>query len=168
MVNKELLASLSGGLFFLSKSMGQTPHDFIFGARYFKLQNEDMVTSYLSSLNAEERNPEIFGDDFHDEATLNALRPCREKDLFVFLETLLKDRIGNSQYIADHLSDWISFFYDDAAIVEPFYVCNSLRCYGQSTEPKEYQCGREFFFRHGEEVLVVSFKAEGRDFEFSI
>ncbi len=164
MIDNELILTLSSGLFYLSKSMGNTPNDYVFGASKHVLDGTDLIASYTEASNINQ----IYEKPDYDTERLENLRECTSgfKDLLKFLEDVFKPRIGNADEIIEFLTDDIDFM-NDLQIPDVFYICDFKRHYMCGDDEEQFfQSGNILFLPIADEFLVLHFIACGENFNF--
>ncbi len=164
MIDNELVRRLSGGLFYLSKSMGNGPNDYVFWASKHVLDRTDLIASYTESLNKNQ----IYEKPDYDTESLENLRECTSgvKDLQKFLEDVFKPRIGNADDVIDFLLDDIDIM-NDLSIPDVFYMCDYKRSFMCGDDEEQFfQSGNILFLPIEDEFLVLHFIAHGENFDF--
>lgn len=160
MINNDLLNELSGGLFYLSKSIGNRPEHYSFGARAGILDRKNLIASFMSQQDLDKSLGEI--------ETLDSLVEHRSGivDLSNFLDVIFKGRVNNSDSIIEYLIDHISFISNDS-VPDVFFSCDYKRSYfAFGTQKREHQSGKTLFIPVDDEFLIIHFHAQEKNFRF--
>tara|TARA_B100001989_G_C24549765_1_gene473471 strand:+ start:4098 stop:4670 length:573 start_codon:yes stop_codon:yes gene_type:complete len=171
---KELVAEISSGLFFLSKTMGSNQYDYGFAAQLYELDKNSLTTSYLKIIAKEKEavnkeysldiDDNIDNEFFDNQVTIKSKKGMGIGFIEKFINKIFDKKIGNYKYVSWKMTDDIHLLFD-WNIPDEFYMYDYHRSY-ECSEDKEvcHQSGKSLFLPiEGNEFLILHFHAEGKN-----